>query len=145
MNRNRKLRLDANMTIGELALKLRPRYPRMSKAAISLAENSDATGITYTRSALKDVEAVTGHRRDNRRCPIRIQCRLTEADRDEFNVARTVMGHDTVNDAVICAIHWYIRTAKKAAAAGPGTAHDGKRKYPIPSISREGGVVNDPA
>lgn len=145
MNRNRKLRLDADMTMAELVLKLRPRYPRMSKACISLAENSDATGITYTRSALKDVETVTGHRRDNRRCPIRIQCRLTESDRDEFNAAREIMGHDTVNEAVICAIHWYIRTAKKVAAAGPATAYDGKRKYPMPSISHEGSVVNDPA
>lgn len=142
MNRNRKLRLQAGMTIGELASKMREYYPRMSKAAISLAENSEATGITYTRGARRDVEAVTGYTRDNRRCPIRIQCRLTEADRDEFNAAREIMGHDTVNEAVICAIHWYIRTAKKVAAAGPDTARDGKRKYPMTSIQHEGSVVN---
>lgn len=142
MNANRRLRLDAKLRIDDVVAQLRARYPRISKAAVSMAENSDATGITYTQSAARDFRAVVGCTRDNRRCPIRIQCRLTEADRDEFNAAREIMGHDTVNDAVICAIHWYIRTAKKVAAAGPGTAHDGKRKYPIPSISHEGSVVN---
>lgn len=142
MNANRRLRLDANLRIDDVVAQLRARYPRISKAAVSMAENSDATGITYTQSAARDFRAVVGCTRDNRRCPIRIQCRLTEADRDEFNAAREIMGHDTVNDAVICAIRWYIRTAKKVAAAGPATAYDGKRKYPMPSISHEGSVVN---
>lgn len=142
MNANRRLRLDANLRIDDVVAQLRTRYPRISKAAVSMAENSDATGITYTQSAARDFRAVVGCTRDNRRCPIRIQCRLTEADRDEFNAAREIMGHGTVNDAVICAIHWYIRTAKKVAAAGPATAYDGKRKYPMPSISHEGSVVN---
>lgn len=142
MNANRRLRLDANLRIDDVVAQLRARYPRISKAAVSMAENSDATGITYTQSAARDFRAVVGCTRDNRRCPIRIQCRLTEADRDEFNRARVIMGHDTVDEAVKCALHWYIRTAKKVAAAGPGTAHDGKRKYPIPSISHEGSVVN---
>lgn len=142
MNANRRLRLDANLRIDDVVAQLRTRYPRISKAAVSMAENSDATGITYTQSAARDFRAVVGCTRDNRRCPIRIQCRLTESDRDEFNAAREIMGHDTVNDAVICAIRWYIRTAKKVAAAGPATAYDGKRKYPMPSISHEGSVVN---
>lgn len=142
MNANRRLRLDANMRIDDVVAQLRARYPRISKAAVSMAENSDATGITYTQSAARDFRAVVGCTRDNRRCPIRIQCRLTEADRDEFNAAREIMGHDTVNDAVICAIHWYIRTAKKVAAAGPATTRDGKNEYLISSISYEGSVVN---
>lgn len=142
MNANRRLRLDANLRIDDVVAQLRARYPRISKAAVSMAENSDATGITYTQSAARDFRAVVGCTRDNRRCPIRIQCRLTEADRDEFNAAREIMGHDTVNDAVICAIHWYIRTAKKVAAAGPATTRDGKNEYLISSISYEGSVVN---
>lgn len=145
MNANRRLRLDANLRIDDVVAQLRARYPRISKAAISMAENSDATGITYTQSAARDFRAVVGCTRDNRRCPIRIQCRLTEADRDEFNAAREIMGHDTVNDAVICAIHWYIRTAKKVAAAGPATTRDGKNEYLISSISYEGSVVNGQA
>lgn len=142
MNANRRLRLDANLRIDDVVAQLRARYPRISKAAVSMVENSDATGITYTQSAARDFRAVVGCTRDNRRCPIRIQCRLTEADRDEFNAAREIMGHDTVNDAVICAIHWYIRTAKKVAAAGPATTRDGKNEYLISSISYEGSVVN---
>lgn len=145
MNANRRLRLDANLRIDDVVAQLRARYPRISKAAVSMAENSDATGITYTQSAARDFRAVVGCTRDNRRCPIRIQCRLTEADRDEFNAAREIMGHDTVNDAVICAIHWYIRTAKKVAAAGPATTRDGKNEYLISSISYEGSVVNGQA
>lgn len=142
MNANRRLRLDANLRIDDVVAQLRARYPHISKAAVSMAENSDTTGITYTQSAARDFRAVVGCTRDNRRCPIRIQCRLTEADRDEFNAAREIMGHDTVNDAVICAIHWYIRTAKKVAAAGPATTRDGKRKYFMTTIQHEGSVVN---
>lgn len=135
----------ARLPVRELAQRLKPAFPRISAPAVSVALNPGESGVTFTPSASKAIAAITGYkrpRRDNRRCPVRIQARLTEADRDEFNAAREIMGHDTVNDAVICAIHWYIRTAKKVAAAGPGTAHDGKRKYPIPSISHEGSVVN---
>ena len=112
MNANRRLRLDANLRIDDVVAQLRARYPRISKAAVSMAENSDATGITYTQSAARDFRAVVGCTRYNRRCPIRIQCRLTEADRDEFNRARVIMGHATVNEAVVFAIKLYIQYAE---------------------------------
>lgn len=112
MNANRRLRLDANLRIDDVVAQLRTRYPRISKAAVSMAENSDATGITYTQSAARDFRAVVGCTRDNRRCPIRIQCRLTEADRDEFNRARVIMGHAAVNEAVVFAIKLYIQYAE---------------------------------
>lgn len=112
MNANRRLRLDANLRIDDVVAQLRTRYPRISKAAVSMAENSDATGITYSQSAARDFRAVVGCTRDNRRCPIRIQCRLTEADRDEFNRARVIMGHATVNEAVVFAIKLYIQHAE---------------------------------
>lgn len=112
MNANRRLRLDANLRIDDVVAQLRTRYPRISKAAVSMAENSDATGITYSQSAARDFRAVVGCTRDNRRCPIRIQCRLTEADRDEFNRARVIMGHATVNEAVVFAIKLYIQYAE---------------------------------
>lgn len=142
MNANRRLRLDANLRIDDVVAQLRTRYPRISKAAVSMAENSDATGITYSQSAARDFRAVVGCTRDNRRCPIRIQCRLTEADRDEFNRARVIMGHDTVDEAVKCALHWYIRTANKIAAANSATVRDGTGKCPVTSITSKEAVVN---
>lgn len=66
---------------------------------------------------------------DNRKCPIRIQARLTKADSEALNSARRLMGHDTVNDALVYAIRWYIRTANRKAAAGSSATHDGASKH----------------
>ena len=55
-----------------------------------------------------------------------------------------VMGHDTINDAVVCSLRWYIRTAQSAkkAAADPGTARDGTGKYHTYSIPSKEALVN---
>lgn len=142
---------QAGMSGAELGRKMQSAFPGASKMTVSIAMRPSETGVTFTPSANKVIAALTGYsltpKRETRKCPERIQCRITRRERTELLEAMKVMGHDTINDAVVCSLRWYIRTAKSAkkAAAGPGTAHDGKRKYPIPSISREGGVVNDPA
>lgn len=137
----------ARLPVRELAQRLKPAFPRISAPAVSVALNPGESGVTFTPSASRAIAAITGYkrpRRDNRRCPVRIQARLTEADARLLNKARETMGHATINDAVVCSLRWYIRTAQNAkkAAADPGTARDGTGKYPTYSIPSREAVVN---
>ena len=120
---------SAGLTIGEAADRLRVSWPKLNKAALSYALRPSETGVTLLGSVNRALEVLTGWkrpRRDNRRCPVRIQARLTKADAAAFNAARKVMGHRTVNDALVYALRWYIAEAKRKAAVDAGTSHDGK-------------------
>lgn len=122
----------AGLTVGETADRLRVSWPKMTKAALSYALRPSETGITLLGSVSRALEVLTGWkrpRRDNRRCPVRIQARLTEADARLLNRARETMGHATINDALVYALHLYIREAQKKAAGAEATATDGKAKY----------------
>ena len=122
----------AGLTVGETADRLRVSWPKMTKAALSYALRPSETGVTLLSSVNRALEVLTGWkrpRRDNRRCPVRIQARLTEADARLLNRARETMGHATINDALVYALHLYIREAQKKAAGAEATATDGKAKY----------------
>lgn len=122
----------AGLTVGETADRLRVSWPKMTKAALSYALRPSETGITLLGSVSRALEVLTGWkrpRRDKRRCPVRIQARLTEADARLLNKARETMGHATINDALVYALHLYIREAQKKAAGAEATATDGKAKY----------------
>ena len=122
----------ARLPVRELAQRLKPAFPRISAPAVSVALNPGESGVTFTPSASKAIAAITGYkrpRRDNRRCPVRIQVRLTKADAAAFNAARKTMGHRTINDALIYALRWYIAEAKRRAAVDVAASHDGKAKY----------------
>lgn len=122
----------ARLPVRELAQRLKPAFPRISAPAVSVALNPGESGVTFTPSASKAIAAITGYkrpRRDKRRCPVRIQARLTEADARLLNRARETMGHATINDALVYALHLYIREAQKKAAGAEATATDGKTKY----------------
>ena len=122
----------AGLTVGETADRLRVSWPKMTKAALSYALRPSETGITLLGSVSRALEVLTGWkrpRRDKRRCPVRIQARLTEADARLLNRARETMGHATINDALVYALHLYIREAQKKAAGAEATATDGKAKY----------------
>lgn len=131
----------ARLPVRELAQRLKPAFPRISAPAVSVALNPGESGVTFTPSASKAIAAITGYkrpRRDNRRCPVRIQARLSKADSEAFNKARRAMGHRTINDALIYALHWYIAEAKRRAAVDAATSHDGKQYNYEPSIRAEG-------
>lgn len=122
----------AGLTVGETADRLRVSWPKMTKAALSYALRPSETGITLLGSVSRALEVLTGWKRprqDKRRCPVRIQARLTEADARLLNRARETMGHATINDALVYALHLYIREAQKKAAGAEATATDGKAKY----------------
>lgn len=122
----------AGLTIGEIADRLRTSWPKLNKAALSYALRSRETGVTLLGSVNRALEVLTGWkrpRRDNRRCPVRIQARLTKADAAAFNAARKVMGHRTVNDALVYALRWYIAEAKRKVAVDVAASHDDKANY----------------
>lgn len=130
---NKEKREAAGLSVRALAYEMQPRFPRMSATVISLAERPAESGVTYIREAVSVLDMITGFVRlrkpDRRRCPVRIQARLTKADAAEFNSARRAMGHTTINDALVYAIRWYIAQGKKRAAVDAGTYHDGKKNY----------------
>ena len=51
---------ELNLTQGELAELLRPAFPLISKAAISLAERTQFTGVQFTAAAKNVARARTG-------------------------------------------------------------------------------------
>ena len=127
----------ARLPVRELAQRLKPAFPRISAPAVSVALNPGESGVTFTPSASRAIAAITGYRRprrDKRRCPVRIQARLTEAESAALNNAREVMGHSTTNDALRYALRLYIAEAKKRAAGTAGTVADGKQNYSTPII-----------
>lgn len=131
---------SAGLTVGEAADRLRVSWPKLNKAALSYALRPSETGVTLLGSVNRALEVLTGWkrpRRDNRRCPVRIQARLTEGESAALNNAREVMGHSTANDALRYALRLYIAEAKKRAAGTAGTVTDGKQNYSTPSIRAE--------
>ena len=122
----------AGLTVGEAADRLRVSWPKLNKAALSYALRPSETGVTLLGSVNRALEVLTGWkrpRRDNRRCPVRIQARLSKADSEAFNAARKTMGHRTVNDALIYALRWYIAEAKRKVAVDVAASHDDKANY----------------
>ena len=129
----REMREAAGLSTRALAEQLKPQFPRISPPGISYAENPGESGLTYTREAAAVLRTITGvekpHKMEHRKCPVRIQARLTDAEARELKMARVVMGHITINDALRYALRLYIRAAKKRAAGAAGTATDGKQMY----------------
>ena len=118
MNRHRKMRVQAGLSLPQMVDELRNAFPKCSKAALSMAENSDQTGVTLTREADAIYKELCTNAAENRKCPNRILGRLSDAMKAEFEIARGIMGHATVNEAVVYAVRAYIRHAKGKAAAG---------------------------
>lgn len=134
----REMREAAGMSVRALAEQMKPQFPRISPPGVSFAENPGESGLTYTRDAAAVLRYITGADKprvaERRRCPVRIQARLTEAESAALNNAREVMGHSTTNDALRYALRLYIAEAKKRAAGAAGTATDGKQNYSTPII-----------
>ena len=125
------------MSVRALAERMKPQFPRISPPGISFAENPGESGLTYTRESAAVLKSIVGAekpRLERRKCPIRIQARLTDAEARELRAARVIMGHVTVNEAIRYALTLYIRAARRKAAGTAGTVADGKQNYSTPII-----------
>ncbi len=109
MNRHRKMRMAAGKSLSELVDALKPTYPKACKAALSFAENSASTGVTLTSEADAVYKALCEPKREHRKAPVRVSGRLTERTSEEFTAAREVMGHATVNEAIVYALKTKIK------------------------------------
>lgn len=78
----------------ELVEILKPALPGVSTAAVSLAERSKVTGITFTQKAVKAAYAATGHvkKQEKRRNPYRVTLWIT-ADMKRFLQAQAADGN----------------------------------------------------
>lgn len=112
MNKNLKMRLNSGKSGAQLAAELKEEFPGINKQIISYIERSESTGAVYSQSCLAAVKRRTGYVEPQRSCPCRIQGRVKESLRDEFNAAREKMGHSTVDEAVVFAIRLYIEHAE---------------------------------
>lgn len=129
-----------------LAERLKPAYPKASAPAITAAVNPADTGVTFVGGAAKIIAVLTGYERpraERRRCPVRIQARLSTSDAAAFNRARRAFGHRTINDALVYALKWYIAQGIKRAAATVAAVDDGEGEVIAESmITTDGGIVN---
>ena len=127
------MREAAGLSVRTLAEQMKPQFPRISASGISYAENPGESGLTYTREGAAALRTITGiekeRRPDRRKCPVRIQARLNDAEARELKTARVIMGHITINEALRYALRLYIRAAKRKAAGAAGTVSDGKQVY----------------
>lgn len=137
---------EAGISYRAFAEYLHPAYPKASAPAIAAACNPADTGVTFIGTVSKMAAVLTGRmkpRVERRRCPVRIQARLSNADAAAFNRARKVFGHRTVNDALIYALRWYINQGKIRAAEAAATDPDGTENEPTPSITTREEKIND--
>lgn len=136
----------AGISYRALAERLKPAYPKASAPAITAAVNPADTGVTFVGGAAKIIAVLTGYERprvERRRCPVRIQARLSEADARAFNRARKALGHRTVNAALVYALKWYIAQGMKRAAATVAAVDDGEKRDKADNmIATIGGDVN---
>lgn len=131
---------EAGISYRAFAEYLRPVYPKASASAIAAACNSADTGVTFMDSVFKIAAVLTGRRKPRvecRRCPVRLQVRLTERDARAFNRARRAFGHRTVNEALAYALRWYINEGKIRAAEAVAADLDGTEKESDNSITTE--------
>jgi len=84
---------------------LKPYFPKVNKAVVSIASRPDETGATWTAKATRVLNGIKPRKSENRACPCRYSVRTTEALSREFNTCR---GTTTTQDALTEGIELYI-------------------------------------
>ena len=79
------------MKVNEAVAKLKDVYPGMSKSVFSMGRRPEYYGVQLTDLA-QEIAGLRERKIDRRRKPYRITLRLTEADYEQFELAR---GTDT--------------------------------------------------
>jgi len=103
---------------GETAKLMRSEWSGMSKAALSLAENTRRTGVMLCPAAMRTLCEVTGApKRDRRKTPVRWMFRVTESQNGELNACMEDMGYTSKNDFAKDAVFSVLEDWKKRKAA----------------------------
>lgn len=102
----------------EFISRMRQQFPKYSKAANSMANHPEQTGVCLTNAAQRVFNAP---RAPKRRRPCKYTFRLTEADAARFDAARAAHGH-SAQQAAEAAVFLYIEKAAPGEAT-PETAN----------------------
>lgn len=86
--------IDMKYTDREAVELLKPTYPGMSKAVLSMGRKPERYGVELTRGVMA-ILGMRSRKIEKRRKPCRITFRLTE---DEFGAFELARGHDSRQD-----------------------------------------------
>lgn len=146
MNQYTILRRNAGLSCRDMAKRLKPQYPKMSAAAVSLAESPSQSGVMFTPQCARDIEAQCAPekpaRRDNRRDRGRLSAHVPEALKTLFHTSRAYRGYRTDKD-YLC---WLViedakRIEHEKAAQAADADPDGGGDNSIPKIHHQEAAV----
>lgn len=131
MNKYKRMRLAAGLTVRDMETIMKPFYPKFSKMALSLAENSQASGITLTPAAARTMGELLNYVKAERRTrPCRWSFRVVESVDSVLNALQQLEGYST-KDAFLQ--HIVLQYIEKAAAPA-GTETTANTKIPVYSL-----------
>lgn len=123
---------EAGVTQAQFVERMKPFYPALTKAAVSVAVRPGESGVQFTTDAKKTACAAFGLveqgvlRRSNRKKPFRITVWLTKERREFLDWALRNYRHETMTDLIGFLIdsEMTISGYKENAANGAATSDD---------------------
>ena len=107
----RDLRLTHQLSAPEMADVVRNIYPKFDRYLLSKCEASEVYGIQLMQDAKKALllkyDPLMLKKKDNRKCPHRIQCRLDDETFKAFIAKSRADGFKTINDCLVDLIKAY--------------------------------------
>lgn len=114
----KNFREERNLTSSQIVKVIREQFPKYDKYLHSKVERPEEYGIRLVNEAETRIEdaflktALNSHKRDNRRLPQRIQCRLSKANYERLQQALKRDGFDTVQAGLSYIINLYLEKEK---------------------------------
>lgn len=108
----RDLRLSCKLSGPEMAEVVKESYPKFDRYLLSKCESSEIYGIDLVRGAkniLYQHYAPGKLKKDTRKCPHRMQCRLDDATYESFIRKSRADGYTTTNDCLVSLIRRYLK------------------------------------
>ena len=105
------LRLSRSLPAQEIVDFVRTMHPKFDKPLLSKCESTEAYGVEMAKGAKKALLQKYGQpekkRKDNRRCPHRLYCRLDDETYTRFIEKCNADGFKTINDCLVDLIRAY--------------------------------------
>lgn len=95
-------------------------FPKAQRAGISLAENSEVSGVTYTAKYKRVFKALAGVKEPKRKKPCGVRLRCTEADRARLTRAMALLDFDTMQDFLEFVVFRFVKDLENEIAAPTG-------------------------
>ena len=112
----RDLRLSHNLSAPEMAETVKTIYPKFDRYLLSKCEASEVYGIEMVKGAKNVLYQRYApeklRKKDTRKCPHRMQCRLDDATYKAFMKKSREAGFLTTNDCLVFLIRRYLKEAE---------------------------------